>query len=306
MLLTGNKLIIPLFDSELSHTKSYDLCDGIALFTLTKDYEEQLRSKPELIARYEYSLKYMKCGLSIEPDLFIHGKQLNWTNLMEFSVFIAMLIRLATGVPIDIPYWFDVENDEIKGCGNTLVITYRGGNRYLYPLDDGKQANGLTALQNGIAYIAQKHLQESSKNVLIRAIEFAAIGIQNRHIPSRLVNNTIFLESLFCHSNNELSFQIAASVSWYLRSRSKVEERDELFKKVKELYKYRSKIVHGADISSNNKKLVENLLFSEELITDILQNILIRNHVETFSMSQNKRQEELRKLSLGAGNILLS
>ena len=74
-MLTGNKLILPLFDSELSHTELYDLCEGITLFTLPKDYEEQLRSKPELIARYENSLKYMKCGLSIEPDLLIHDEK---------------------------------------------------------------------------------------------------------------------------------------------------------------------------------------------------------------------------------------
>ena len=305
-MLTGNRLILPLFGSKLSRAELYDMCEGITLFTLPKDYEEELHSKPELIARYENSLKYMKCGLSIEPDLLIHAETLTWPNLLEFPVFIAMLIRLTTEVPVDIPFWFDVENDEIKGCGNTLVATFRRGNRYLFPLDDGKQAKGLFALQNGIAAIAQKHLQESSKNVLIRAIEFAAIGIQNRHIPSRLVNNTIFLESLFCHSNIELSFQIASSVSWYLRFESNTEDRDELFKKVKELYTYRSKIVHGADISSKNKRIVENLAFSENLIADILQNILKRNHVEAFSMSQKNRQEELRKLSLGVGNNFLS
>ncbi|MDY6791155.1 MAG: HEPN domain-containing protein, partial [Thermodesulfobacteriota bacterium] len=230
---------------------------------------------------------------------------LSRSKLYDFGVFIAMSIRLATGVPIDIPYWFDVENDEIKGYGNTLINTYRVGKRYLYPLDDGIQHSGLIALQKGLSTIAQKHIKESSKNVLIRAIEFAAIGFQNRHIPSRLVNNTIFLESLFSLSNTEIGFQIAASVSWYLKSGRTPEERDELFKKVKELYGYRSKIVHGADISLKNRKLLENCLFSKEMNTDIFQNILVRNDVEAFSMPQKKRQEELRKLSLGAGSIFL-
>ena len=305
MQLIGNKLVIPLFDIELSHADSYDLCDGISVFTLSQNYAAELRSKPDLIARYESSLQYMKCGLSIEPEMIEHGEKLSWSKLLEFGVFIAMSIRLATGVPIDVPYWFDVENDEIKGCGITLLKTYRVGNRYLYPLDDGIQSSGLIALQGGIANIAQKHIQESSKNILVRAIEFAAIGFQSRHIPLRLVNNTIFLESLFSHSNIEISFQIAASVSWYLKSKNKVDERDELFRKTKELYKYRSKIVHGADISSKNRKLFENLLFSEEINTDIFQNILTRNHVEAFSMTQKKRQEELRKLSLGAGSVFL-
>ncbi len=305
MQLIGNKLVIPLFDAELSRENSYDLCGGISVFTLTQHYEERLRSTPQIIAEYESSLSYMKCGLAIEPRALERGDKLGWSKLMEFGVFIAMSIRLATGVPIDIPYWFDVDHDEIKGYGKTLLRTYRNENRYLYPLDEGVQSSGLIALQGRTADIAQKHILESSKNVLIRAIEFAAIGFQNRHIPSRLVNNTIFLESLFSHTNVEIGFQIASSVSWYLKSGNTVEERIDFFNKIKELYGWRSKIVHGADISSKNRKLRENLLFSEMLTTNIFQNILTRNHVETFSMNQKKRQEELRKLSLGASGALL-
>lgn len=305
MQLTGNKLVIPLFDAELSFEDSYELCDGISVFTLKQDYEEYLRSKPELIARYESSLRYMKCGLSIEPMMIKNSEKLNLVNLIKFGVFIALSIRLATGVPIDIIYWFDVENDEVRSCGNTRIKTYRVGKRYPYPLDDGKQYSGLIALKSGISDIAQKCLQESSKNVLIRAVEFVASGFQHLYIPSRLVNNTIFLESLFSHSNIEIGFQIAASVSWYLKSGNKVNERDDLFKRIKELYKYRSLIVHGQDISSKSRKLLENFWFSEEINTDILQNILTRNHIETFSMPKKKRMEELRKLSLGAGSVFL-
>ena len=62
MQLVGNKLVIPLFDIELSHAQSYDLCDGISVFTLPQNYAAELLSKPDLIARYESSLQYMKCG----------------------------------------------------------------------------------------------------------------------------------------------------------------------------------------------------------------------------------------------------
>ena len=306
MQLIGNKLVIPLFDAELSQEKSYDLCNGISIFTLSENYGERLRSKQEILSGYVNSLPYMKCGLALEPEALEGVDKTDWSKLMEFGVFIALTIRLASGVPLDIPYWFDVDNEEIKGYGKTLIRTYRNSNRYLYPLDDGMQYRGLIALQEGIADIAKKHIQESSKNVLIRAIEFVAIGFQNRNIPSRLVNNTIFLESLFSHSNVEISFQIASSVSWYLKSENNVEERIALFNQIKELYGWRSKIVHGADISSKSRNLRDNLLFSEKLNTNILQNILTQNHVETFSMSQKKRQRELRKLSLGASGALMS
>ena len=83
MQLIRNKLVIPLFYTVLTHEDSYDLCDGISVFTLSQDYEEELRSKPQLIARYESSLKYMKSGLSIEPGMLEHGEQLNSSKLLE-------------------------------------------------------------------------------------------------------------------------------------------------------------------------------------------------------------------------------
>ncbi len=305
MKLNGNKFVIPIFDAELSSHDSYELCDGISLFSLSEDYGQYLRKTPELIARYGDSLPNMKTGLVIETGKLKNGDKLDWHKLFEFSVFIAMTIRLSTGVPIDIPYWFDVDDDEIKECGNTLHQTYRNGNRYLYPLDKGKQSSGLIALKSGLSEIAQRYILDKNKNVLIRAIEFAAIGFQTRHIPSRLVNNTIFLESLFTCGNAEISFQIASSISWYLNSEVGSEERLNLFSKIKTLYGYRSKIVHGSDISSKNRNLMDNLLFSEELNTDIIQRILVKQHVGIFSMKENKRQEEIKALTLGAACGLL-
>lgn len=305
MQLTGDKLVLPLFDVKLSKADSYDLCEGISVFNLPDSYEKTLRSQTELVARYERSLEYMKSGLVVEPEKIENGRGLNWQKLLEIGTFVAMSIRLATGVPIDIHYWFDMAGDEIKAYGNTRLKTYRTGNRYMYPLDDGQQSMGLSALQTGLADILKKYMQDSNRNVLIRAVEFAAIGFQTCHFTSRLVNNTIFLESLFSCSNFEIAFQIASSVSWYLEFESAPEKRTELFSKIKELYGYRSKIVHGSDISSKNRNLRSSLLFSEMLNTRIFQRILAKRHVDIFSMKQKERQEELRNLSLGAKSALM-
>ncbi len=304
MQLIGSKLVLPLFGAQLLKGDPYDLCDGVSVFNLPDMYEKKLRSQTELVARYESSLKYMKSGLAIEPGKIENASGLDWQKLLEIGIFVAMSIRLATGVPIDIPYWFDMDGDEIKGYGNTLLKTYRIDNRNMYPLDDDQQSKGFTALQTGFADILKKHMQDSNRNILIRAVEFAAIGFQTHHIPSRLVNNTIFLESLFSCSSVEIAFQIASSVSWYLEFESAPGKRIELFSKIKELYGYRSKIVHGSDISSKNSNLRKSLLFSEELNTNIYQRILTNRHVDIFSMKQQKRQEELRNLSLGAKSAL--
>jgi hypothetical protein len=62
---------------------------------------------------------------------------------MDLGVFLSITLRLATGVPIDIPYWFDLDETEIKSYGITLARKIYLGKRYLYPPDDGKQSIGL-------------------------------------------------------------------------------------------------------------------------------------------------------------------
>jgi hypothetical protein len=247
----------------------------------------------------------MKLGLAIEPGKAEGCIGLATHRLMQIGAFVAMSVRLATGAPIDIPFWFDVDGNEIKGYGDTLRKTYRiGEHRELHFLDDDKQL-GLPALQAGFGGILKSYTQESSRNVLIRALEFAAIGFQTRHLQPRLVNNTIFLESIFSNSNAEIAFQIASSVSWYLEFDGDPERRVELFSETKKLYDYRSRIVHGSDISAKDDVLLKMLLFSENLNTRIFQKILTNDHNEIFRMGQDKRRNELRTLALGANCALI-
>lgn len=299
------KLVLPLFDATLSNRKSFKICEGISLVKLTSQFESKLRSYPKLIARYEQSLRFMEIGLELTPSDIPQLNQLNWSKTLELGYFVAMAIRLATGVPVDIPYWFEMIGKKITGVGNTQTKTYRTSNRYMYPLNSGKQVNGLFALRAGFPDVLDKYVTDANKNVLIRAIEFAAVGFQSHHIPSRLVNNTIYLESLFSNSQTEIAFQIAASVSWYLEPRRNVAERLKLFSEIKDLYSYRSKIVHGADISKNDSKLHGALIFSEELNTRVFQRILKNKHVNIFSKKQSERQKELKLLSLGGNSALL-
>lgn len=305
MDLIGDRLVLPLIDAKLTKRDEYQLCNGVSLFTLPDHYKERMRSHPDLIARYASSLDFMYSAVAIHPDAINGLVTRNWAAVMELAVFVGMSIRLAIGVPVDVPYWFDVEGDEIRGVGNTQVKTFRTGHRYLYPLDDGQQSDGLSALQKGFEGVLKEYVNDANSNVLIRAIQFAAIAFQTPHVQSRLVNNTIYVEALFSSNTTEIAFQIASCVSWYLESHNSPEKRVELFTEMKELYGCRSKIVHGADVSTKNKNLRRALVFSEILNTRIFQKILNNNHVEIFSRSKNKRDQELKLLLLGAGSSLL-
>ena len=302
MQLIGDKLVLPIFDAELMHSDSIEVCDGIELFNLPPSYRERLEQHPEMIARYKSSLKYMKMAVSVAPgDIAGHPK--DWAAVLDTAIFCAMSLRLATDIPIDTPYWFDVSGDHnVEGCGISQMRTYRTGNRYEYPLDEGSQGEALNAFVGAFGEVLDAKLTKGSSNPLVRAIEFASIAFQTRHTQSRVVNNTVFLEALFSGRNTEIAYQIAASVSWYLEDDE--EERLDMFKKVKKIYDIRSKIVHGSDVARKGGAVKEALELCEMLNSRLFTTILLKRHISLFGLTESKRDEQLRKLSLGAGAFM--
>jgi hypothetical protein len=62
--------------------------------------------------------------------------------------------------------------------------------------------------------------------------------------PHRYVALSISLESLLCTQRSEVTFQLAGRAAWIIDP-SHFDKRKEVFSKVKHLYDFRSKIVHG-------------------------------------------------------------
>lgn len=213
-----------------------------------------------------------------------------------------MLIRLSTGVPIDMPFWFDVDDDVVHGYGRTLVRTFRIGNHYKYPIDNGKQFGGLQKLPKGINTLINLFLTQTTQNRIIRAIEFSSVGFQMFHAPTRLVNQVTFLETLFnskSSKSTEITFQLSSSISWYLRAQKTPEEREQLFELVKDIYNARSRVVHGDDNNNPTYGIRKSLIIAEDLNTEIFNAILEKNHINLFSMGEKRRKKQLQKLSIG-------
>ena len=107
MNLVGDRLVLPIFDAFLKQSDKLVLCDGVTIFNLPDSYEKRLRVDPEMIARYESSLEHMQTAIAFSPEE-INGLSRNWAAVLEVAEFSAMSLRLATGIPVDTPYWFDV------------------------------------------------------------------------------------------------------------------------------------------------------------------------------------------------------
>ena len=96
--------------------------------------------------------------------------------------------------------------------------------------------------------------------------------------PHGFVAFAICLESLFCTSRAEITFQLASRIAWFLHP-ADYKKRMETFTKAKGLYGLRSEIVHGTNYSSSkiNKSEKELISLSRKAFCKVLNNDNIYN-----------------------------
>lgn len=116
--------------------------------------------------------------------------------------------------------------------------------------------------------------------------------------PHRFVALAICLESLFCTSRAEITFQLASRIARFLYP-ADYKKRMGTFTKVKELYDFRSRIVHGTNYSLSKIDKNENELISlsRKAFCKILE---YDNNYKIFRhKDQDKCKKYLEGLSLG-------
>lgn len=91
------------------------------------------------------------------------------------------------------------------------------------------------------------------------------------HLEDRFLDLFIALESLFLESSNELTYRLSLNVSIYLGNR--LGERRNIFENIKKAYLLRSKIVHGANI--NTDELNKSYKILGEYLRECIKKILI-------------------------------
>lgn len=116
--------------------------------------------------------------------------------------------------------------------------------------------------------------------------------------PHRFIGFTTCLESFFCTSRNEITFQLASRVAWFL-SPDDYGERRKIFTMVKSLYKLRSEIVHGVKYSHDKVEKNESKLIT--LIRRTFQKLLSDDCIYYIFRNKNQKvcSEYLEALNLG-------
>ena len=191
----------------------------------------------------------------------------------------------------------DGESDataEMKSNGNTLpktTISTKMWSRWFSQ-----------ALDQAYSREVDKLSQELHKRVMEKRFDRAFqlfSGAFRVAEPYSFIGFATCLESLFCTSRNEITFQLASRVAWFLHP-DDYNERITNFDKVKSLYGLRSEIVHGTKyspsiIESSEGELID---FSREAFQKILSDDRIYN---TFRhKDQNVCNAYLDGLNLGS------
>lgn len=144
----------------------------------------------------------------------------------------------------------------------------------------------------------QRH--SGSYNRVLNAFIFFQLGYLTNYAKLRILPFTTALESLFNTSEQEVGYSLRMRCSVFLgESRP---EREALIKKLKDIYQFRSAVVHG---SSLPKKVLRNpaqaneiLRDSEDLCRKCLQKIFNEDLEDLFSQDKDKLSNELDKLLL--------
>ena len=278
--------------AELNYVDSIELGPGVSIIRLNPQYRQRLQDDKVLLSGYQSSLDRLSTRISLQPSISLRDKHFSLNGALSLAIFLSFALRLATGIPFDIPFWFDVsENDNILGIGRTSIRTYRSWPRYQYPIDKGITIRNINHIIPHLPSLVEKYIKLHDSDKIIKAIEFAAIGFQTFHIPTRLINQVMFMEILFSTDIQELSFQLASRISWYLKHSHNPKEREELFKKTKKIYTMRSKIVHGENQKNKEKsytQMRQMLEQTESINSEIFREILKQNHIELFSTKRRR------------------
>lgn len=137
------------------------------------------------------------------------------------------------------------------------------------------------AFSNEIDKLDLTLYKDASGQRFIRAFQFFTNSCRLEN-PHRFVALATSLETLFCTTPREITFQLASRTAWFLNPNN-FDKRKKLFTDIKNLYDVRSKIVHGSKfIISKIENDVEELesiakevfikILSEEKLFDIFLN----------------------------------
>ena len=190
----------------------------------------------------------------------------------------------------------DGKEPTIKFSRNELRTAIRISNDFLGPLSSEKPDVPISCL---LEYMRSPRVgSHPDLSRLTRALYFLSSARSDFDPGMKLVQYFTVLETLFSTDSSELSHKLSQRIALFLGNTS--EEKIRIFTRVKKLYGYRSKVVHGDVIKGGSDDIFKLAIEADEINRRIFNKIY--SSPEIFNLFQDKKEaleDYFLKTSLG-------
>lgn len=186
-----------------------------------------------------------------------------------------------------------ISRDNFKQYKHTEVIDYCGvQSEFLLESKIAINDKNIKEIKKIWANMRRLWYEKQSQSRVINALTHFYYSWNVHYIEQTAIYASIVLEILFSpHSKDELSHQIAFNVCQFLGSDKN--EKSLIYKKIKNYYSVRSKIVHGNQLSSKEEDVVPEFY---KTICAILLKIIGNKKLSEVFDDNNKRKVFLENL----------
>ena len=266
---------------QIGILETNELLSGTPVFFSNSDIPDDMSSQQFLAFKvYEIQLFQLGCWLykdnAINTEMSYVVSECNGSNKID-SNFIGLKYLNSTGKAEDL----HITREELKDIRHFCNSAFG-------------QKIDLTNTKTKLSQDSQR---------LPRALYFIGAARAQGDLSLKITNYCTAFETLFSTSQAELAHQLSERISFFLASNS--EERTDIYRKIKEAYGLRSKVVHGNTIPNSTVNKLDEVTFrcdhyARELIKLVMAN---QTCVELFKLNQKEFEEELVRLVLSGTHL---
>jgi len=218
----------------------------------------------------------------------------------------AIWIKMDNNIDFELGFVFCNDDGKLGVSSNYLAVSYY--NPQLKPditiLSRDELREIRTLFREKLAHIKNSHINKKETQLLKKhsRFEMALYHIQVARAESdiglKISNYCSALETLFSTSQTELAHQLSERLAYFISETP--EERIENYKKSKQAYTIRSKVVHGSYIKDNNlTKIKELAIFCDSSLRVIITKLMSDDQLYKNLSNNELLDEYMLKLVLG-------
>ena len=137
------------------------------------------------------------------------------------------------------------------------------------------------------------YTNQAKTNSIDRAFTFLMMARSNSFLPLKISLHVAILECLFTIDSSEVIHKVSERVAFYIGG--ELENKIEIFKRVKEAYSVRSKFFHGQAIKGGSIEKMQEISVSIDDIVRVVLHKVIFEDSELFLSSQQELQKHFNK-----------